>query len=160
MSSVGAEGRAARSARGRPADFPGRICPRCGERYTSLDIHRDKGREYLYAIHIVRRNGVRTRRKCYLGPLEGYRYGAIANVDAAWFGAPIVTLEPQARFTAYLGYLKNIAHITVNSARTAEELGNVIDALAEVQRAASLRLRAAAAPPADRPAGADPGGVK
>ena len=155
MSSVDAEGRAARSARGRPADFPGRVCPRCGERYTTLEIHRYRDREYLYAVHEVWRNGVRTRRKCYLGPVGGYRRGVALRV--AW---PAFTTDPRARFAAYLGYLRDLAEITVNSASTKDELGNVIDTLAEVQRAVGLRLRAAAAAPADGSAGADPGGVK
>jgi len=155
MSSVEAEVRAARSARGRPADFPGRICPRCGERYTTLEVHRYGDREYLYAIHETRHNGVRTRRKCYLGPVGGYRRGAALKV--VW---PAFTADPQARFAAYLGYLRDLAQITVNSATTAEELGNVIDTLAEAQRAASLRLRAAATAPASGPAGAGGGGGK
>jgi hypothetical protein len=155
MSSPEVEGRAARPGKVRPADFPGRICPRCGERYTTLDIHHRRDREYLYAVHETWHDGVRTRRKCYLGPVGGYRRGVALRV--AW---PAFTADPRARFTAYLGYLRDLAEITVNSATTAEELGNVIDTLAEVQRAVGLRLRAAAAAPADGPAGADAGGVK
>ncbi|MEM4819488.1 MAG: hypothetical protein QXQ91_04195 [Nanopusillaceae archaeon] len=46
------------------------ICPRCGvEGYVSVE-KRDN-RYYIYIIHI---DGRRRRRKCYIGPLEGYSY--------------------------------------------------------------------------------------
>jgi hypothetical protein len=85
----------------------------------------------------------------------GYRRGAA--LKAAW---PAFTADPRARFTAYLGYLRDLAQLTVNSATTEDELSNIIDTLAEVQRAVGLRLRAAAAAPAAEPAGAGAGGEK
>lgn len=44
-------------------------CPRCGE-VGYLTVQTNFGREYLYVVHV---HGKR-RRKCYIGPAEGYKY--------------------------------------------------------------------------------------
>jgi len=46
-----------------------KVCPRCGEKFTSIEVKRINGRVYYYAVHSF--NGF--RRKCYLGP-EYYEY--------------------------------------------------------------------------------------
>ncbi|MFP3138385.1 MAG: hypothetical protein RXS42_09270 [Nitrososphaeria archaeon] len=47
-----------------------KICPRCGEPYAWLERRLRGDRVYLYAVHEHVKNGVRRRRRCYLGPEE------------------------------------------------------------------------------------------
>mgnify|MGYP000153166952 CR=1 FL=1 len=47
-------------------------CPRCGEAYDRIEEQEINGRVYLYAVHYE--DG--KKRRCYLGPAEGYRYVA------------------------------------------------------------------------------------
>jgi len=60
----------------------GKICPRCGERYSWLErrVVREGGREYeyFYAVHEYKENGKRRIKKCYLGPAE-YRYVSLTH---------------------------------------------------------------------------------
>jgi len=60
----------------------GKICPRCGERYSWLErrVVREEGREYeyFYAVHEYRESGKRRVKKCYLGPAE-YRYVSLTH---------------------------------------------------------------------------------
>jgi hypothetical protein len=127
-----------------------------------LEVYRRGDREYLYAVHDTWHGGERTRRKCYLGPLNGYRQEIPAQTEIFWFWAPPLSADPRARFRNYLGYLGNIAQAAISAATNAEDLGEVLQLLVGVQNTAIRRLKSqiAAAPPADGPAGADPGGVK
>jgi len=60
----------------------GKICPRCGERYSWLErrVVREGGREYeyFYAVHEYRENGKRRIKKCYLGP-DTYKYVSLTH---------------------------------------------------------------------------------
>jgi hypothetical protein len=47
-----------------------KICPRCGEPYAWLERRLRGNRVYLYAVHERVENGMRRRRRCYLGPEE------------------------------------------------------------------------------------------
>jgi hypothetical protein len=127
-----------------------------------LEVYRRGDREYLYAIHDMWHGGERTRRKCYLGPLNGYRREIPTQTEIFWFWAPPLSADPRARFRNYLGYLGNIAQAAISAATNAEDLGEVLQLLVGVQNAVIRRLKSqiAVAPPADRPAGADAGGVK
>jgi len=57
----------------------GKICPRCGRRYTYIEKRRIGGNVYLYCVHESRKGGKRTVIKHYIGPEEGYIYGNIPN---------------------------------------------------------------------------------
>lgn len=160
MEGVGAREGAPRTARKRAWDLPGHICPRCGEWYITLEVYRRGDREYLYAVHDTWHGGERTRRKCYLGPLNGYRQETSAQTEFFWFWAPPFSADPRARFRTYLGYLGNIAQAAISTATDAEDLGEVLQLLVGAQNAAIrwLKSQIAVAPPADRPADAAAGG--
>ena len=133
----------------RPRDLPGRVCPRCGQRYTELEVHRSHGREYLYAVHDTWVNGKRFRHRCYLGPKDGYKYGAAAQFERPWFGALLPAAKPRLEFQRRLGYLENLTRAALGAAETPEDTNEVIRVLAEGLRAAAQQaqiIRAAAAP--------------
>jgi len=46
------------------------VCPRCGGAVDWYERYRKGGRVYLYAVHVDPDSG--RRRKCYLGPVDGY----------------------------------------------------------------------------------------
>jgi len=63
---------------------PKRICPRCGSVIDWIERHRVKTgyntyRTYIVAVHFDR--DTKKRRKCYLGPEEGYSLAAITHVE-------------------------------------------------------------------------------
>ena len=125
----------------RPRDLPGRVCPRCGQRYTELEVHRSHGREYLYAVHDTWVRGKRVRHRCYLGPKDGYRYGAAAHFERPWFGALLPAAKPRLEFQRRLGYLENLAKATLGAAETPEDTNEVIRVLAEGLRAAAQQAQ-------------------
>ncbi|MEM2863361.1 MAG: hypothetical protein QXW20_07625 [Ignisphaera sp.] len=47
------------------------VCPRCGLMGTR-SVEKRNGRFYVYYVHYVGKSG--KLRKCYIGPVEGYRY--------------------------------------------------------------------------------------
>ncbi|RLE62615.1 MAG: hypothetical protein DRJ38_09355 [Thermoprotei archaeon] len=52
----------------------GKVCPRCGAKYSYIE-RRIKGNQvYLYAVHRWKENGKTKIRKCYLGPERDYIY--------------------------------------------------------------------------------------
>jgi hypothetical protein len=149
---------AARAPGERPRDLPGYICPRCGERYTNLEVRRVDGRDYLYAVHDNRVNGKRVQHRCYLGPKDGYRYGAAARIETPWFGAPLFSANTQEKFRTYLGYLENLVWATISVTTTTEDIGEVLQTLGEAQRAATRRLLLQTAAPAGQRATGAAGG--
>jgi hypothetical protein len=59
-----------------------RICPRCGGVIDWIERHRVKTgsktyRTYILAVHLDR--DAKKRRKCYLGPEEGYTHAALTH---------------------------------------------------------------------------------
>jgi len=67
-----------------PQEKPKRICPRCGGVIDWIERHRVKTgyntyRTYIVAVHLDR--DTKKRRKCYLGPEEGYSLAAITHSD-------------------------------------------------------------------------------
>ena len=46
------------------------VCPRCGGAVDWYERYRKGDRVYLYAVHVDPESG--SRRKCYLGPVDGY----------------------------------------------------------------------------------------
>ncbi len=51
------------------------ICPRCGKEVSWYEEHRRGNRKYVYAAHYIEYRGGKARvRKCYLGPVDSYRY--------------------------------------------------------------------------------------
>jgi hypothetical protein len=60
------------------------ICPRCGSVIDWIERHRVKTgyntyRTYIIAVHLYKDR--KKRRKCYLGPEEGYSLAAITHVE-------------------------------------------------------------------------------
>jgi hypothetical protein len=63
---------------------PGRVCPRCGSAIDWIERVRVKTgsntyRTYLIAVHLDKET--KKRRKCYLGPDEGYNLATITHKD-------------------------------------------------------------------------------
>jgi len=60
------------------------VCPKCGEPFAWLERRRRGDRVYLYAVHERTENGVRRRRRCYLGVEE--EAGRKPEEARAWEG--------------------------------------------------------------------------
>jgi hypothetical protein len=74
-----------------------KICPRCGESYSYIEKISIGERSYLYAVHYyVDENGRRRKRRCYLGPVDGYEYVSKTH-DITFYG-----LDRQDRYIRYL----------------------------------------------------------
>jgi hypothetical protein len=74
-----------------------RICPRCGESYSYIEKISIGERSYLYAVHYyVDENGRRRKRRCYLGPVDGYEYVSKTH-EIIFYG-----LDRQDRYIRYL----------------------------------------------------------
>ena len=76
-----------------------RVCPRCKSVYSYIERKKVYGREYLYAVHEYRENGKRHKKRCYLGPAEGYIYTSLTHRDSGlvFFGA-----DDPKRYLRYL----------------------------------------------------------
>ena len=60
------------------------VCPRCGsvidwKERVKVRTSRNTYRYYLIAVHVDR--DTKKRRKCYLGPVEGYVAGAVTHKE-------------------------------------------------------------------------------
>jgi hypothetical protein len=74
-----------------------KICPRCGQPYSYIEEIDISRRSYLYAVHYVKdENGKRKKKRCYLGPKEGYEYVSKTH-DIIFYG-----LDRQDRYIRYL----------------------------------------------------------
>jgi len=74
-----------------------RICPRCGEPYSYVEKIDIGERSYLYAVHYyVDENDRRRKRRCYLGPVDGYEYVSKTH-EIIFYG-----LDRQDRYIRYL----------------------------------------------------------
>jgi hypothetical protein len=74
-----------------------RICPRCGESYSYVEKIDIGERSYLYAVHYyVDENDRRRKRRCYLGPVDGYEYVSKTH-EIIFYG-----LDRQDRYIRYL----------------------------------------------------------
>jgi len=80
-----------------------KICPRCGQPYSFIEEINVSGRLYLYAVHYVKdASGKRRRKRCYLGPKEGYRYVSKTH-GLAFYG-----LDRKDRYVRYLEEIINL----------------------------------------------------
>ena len=74
-----------------------KVCPKCGEPYSYVEEIDIGGRTYLYAVHYVKdENGKRKKKRCYLGPKEGYEYVSKTH-NIIFYG-----LDRQDRYIRYL----------------------------------------------------------
>jgi hypothetical protein len=74
-----------------------KVCPKCGEPYSYIEEIDIGGRSYLYAVHYVKdESGKRKKKRCYLGPKEGYEYVSKTH-DIIFYG-----LDRQDRYIRYL----------------------------------------------------------
>ena len=77
-----------------------KVCPKCGKPYSYIEEIDIGGRTYLYAVHYVKdENGKRKKKRCYLGPKEGYEYVSKTH-DLEFYG---MTIEDR-----YIRYLEGI----------------------------------------------------
>jgi hypothetical protein len=74
-----------------------KVCPKCGEPYSYIEEIDIGGRTYLYAVHYVKdESGKRKKKRCYLGPKEGYEYVSKTH-DIIFYG-----LDREDRYIKYL----------------------------------------------------------
>jgi len=74
-----------------------KICPRCGNSFSYIEEVDRGGRSYLYAVHYVKdESGKRKKRRCYLGPKDGYEYVSKTH-DIIFYG-----LDREDRYIKYL----------------------------------------------------------
>jgi len=74
-----------------------KICPRCGNSFSYIEEVDRGGRLYLYAVHYVKdESGRRKKRRCYLGPKDGYEYVSKTH-DIIFYG-----LDREDRYIRYL----------------------------------------------------------
>jgi len=81
---VGTQASPPRSTRSpRPA------CPRCGSPISWYERARRGERYYLLAVHFDPES--RSRRKCYLGPVDGYEHGSVTHpmMELKGFGTDV-----------------------------------------------------------------------
>jgi len=77
--------------------FERKICPRCGNSFSYIEEVDRGGRSYLYAVHYVKdESGKRKKRRCYLGPKDGYEYVSKTH-DITFYG-----LDREDRYIKYL----------------------------------------------------------
>ncbi len=69
----------------------GKICPKCGQKFSYLEERRIGNRIYHYAVHVRREKGKRKVKKCYLGASITI---APSQVTVA-FQPPRVMIAPQ-----------------------------------------------------------------
>jgi len=64
-------------------------CPRCGSPVSWYERARRGERYYLLAVHFDPES--RSRRKCYLGPVDGYEHGSVTHpmIDLKGFGSDV-----------------------------------------------------------------------
>jgi len=80
-----------------------KVCPKCGQPYSYVEEIDIGGRSYLYAVHYVKdENGKRKKRRCYLGPKEGYEYVSKTH-DITFYG-----LDREDRYIKYLEEILNL----------------------------------------------------
>jgi len=83
-----------------------RICPRCGESYSYVEKISIGERSYLYAVHYyVDENGRRRKRRCYLGPVDGYEYVSKTH-EIIFYG-----LDKQDRYIRYLEEITDLFNV-------------------------------------------------
>ena len=74
-----------------------KFCPRCGQPYSYVEEIDIGGRSYLYAVHYIKdESGKRRKKRCYLGPKEGYEYVSKTH-DITFYG-----LDREDRYIKYL----------------------------------------------------------
>jgi hypothetical protein len=74
-----------------------KVCPKCGEPYSYVEEIDIGGRLYLYAVHYVKdESGKRRKKRCYLGPKDGYEYVSKTH-EITFYG-----LDRQDRYIRYL----------------------------------------------------------
>jgi hypothetical protein len=64
-------------------------CPRCGSPISWYERARRGERYYLLAVHFDPES--RARRKCYLGPVDGYEHGSVTHpmMELKGFGTDV-----------------------------------------------------------------------
>jgi len=89
-----------------------KVCPKCGKPYSYIEEIDIGGRTYLYAVHYVKdENNKRKKKRCYLGPKEGYEYVSKTH-KIIFYG-----LDRQDRYIRYLEEILRLlgSEVTVSS---------------------------------------------
>ena len=74
-----------------------KICPKCGQPYSYVEEIDIGGRSYLYTVHYIKdESGKRRKKRCYLGPKDGYEYVSKTH-EITFYG-----LDRQDRYIRYL----------------------------------------------------------
>ena len=141
---VGAQASSPRSSRSmRPA------CPRCGSPVSWYERARRGERYYLLAVHVDPES--KSRRKCYLGPIDGYEHGSVTHpmMDLKGFGTDVKEeLRRRAEYAmdaleALVNYLERLgAHSEVEELRELQgRLKMILKKVEEVVRGCQRRYR-------------------
>jgi len=117
--------------RGKPLQIVGEsepkpepICPRCGQPYRWLERKMIAGREYLFAVH----NGYR---RCYLGPVHGYKIGAKTHPFLQLTG---LRANPREELERRLKYIEESFQSLPELVSTEEDRRRVLEALERARR--------------------------
>jgi len=80
-----------------------KVCPKCGQPYSYIEEIDIGDRSYLYAVHYVKdKSGKRKKKRCYLGPKEGYEYVSKTH-DLEFYG-----MTKEDRYITYLEEILNL----------------------------------------------------
>jgi len=116
-----------------------KICPRCGKPFRWIyqeTVGRrgenDHGRTYLYAVHEEIVEGKKKRRKCYLGPVDSYKYVS-ATHDLEFYGL--------IRDDRYIKYLEEILDLFASEEPISTDLDDFRKDFENVIRMRSLVKR-------------------
>jgi hypothetical protein len=115
------------------------ICPRCGRKIDWYEKHKIGNRVYVYAVHYLGyENGKYKYKKCYLGPLDSYKYVSKTHERE---GLLLYGALHEERSIDYLEILLDtLPSIAENKIRKEPETARKITMLAEKMRAVSDEL--------------------
>ena len=127
------------------------LCPKCMQPYRWIERHKVRGRVYLYAVHGERREGGKRKvERCYLGPVDRYRY--VSELQSVG-GLKLIELKGMSdprRFYEYLeGALEALLYIinqptqllsVEEKRRLAEDTVRLLEEYLPKFRSASARL--------------------
>ena len=107
----------------------GGVCPRCGERYSYIDVRVRGGRVYYYAVHYYREGSRRRVRKCYLGPRE-YVYASLTHArEGLRFRGLVDPMRVLDYLEAIVGFLERVGVPEPRRREAAERLRRLADRL-------------------------------
>ena len=85
-----------------------KICPRCGKQYSYLERRTKGGNRYVYAVHVKKVKGKKKVKKCYLGPLDSYKYVSMLHKREGLVLEGLIANDRVARYIYTLAeYLRN-----------------------------------------------------